>query len=236
MQVECPRYSILPTSLKRYFPSEGDPVVGTVLRTQGVVNPYILDIGSPHLAFLDPLAFDGASKMNRPKLAPGDVVYAYVLQCDPALEVELSCCASGVGAVAKDWTSGEALFGPLSKGTVLNAPISFAADLFTNRSPLLILLGDRLGFEICIGLNGRIWVSGNDSAKANATISSSGTVSKELMSAPLSAGTMARSASQGNATTIAVCSAIKELMNCSAADWCDMGLCRRIVDELFVSQ
>jgi exosome complex component RRP40 len=150
-------YSVQPSTQKRYLPRKGDPVVCTVLKVTGAF--YSVSIGAAQPASLGITAFDGATKSNRPRLAVGDVVYAHVETCEPGLTVEVTCCA--VGAVApKDWSTGEALFGPLAGGTVISVPIGFASDLFHGRVSVLSVMGLRCAYEACIGLNGRIWVRG----------------------------------------------------------------------------
>ena len=150
-------YYVQPSSQKRYVPRKGDPVVCTVLRV--TANNYSVSIGAAHAASLGTTAFDGATKTNRPRLRIGDIVYGHVEQCDPGLTVDISCCA--VGSVApKDWSTGEALFGPLSGGTVISVPLGYAHDLFHNNVPVMSIIGQRVAYEACIGLNGRVWLRG----------------------------------------------------------------------------
>lgn len=149
------KYSVVPSTQKRYIPRKGDPVVGTILRANA--HNYHVSIGAAHPATLEVTAFDGATKMSRPRLRAGDVFYGHVLQCDPGLDVDVSCCAFGT-LVAKDWTTGEGLFGPLQRGTVITVPIGYARELFENKVSVLALIGQRVAYEVCIGLNGKIWL------------------------------------------------------------------------------
>ena len=56
----------------------------------------ILDIGGPFQAVLNSLAFEGATRRNRPKLSEGDLVYARVTLAHKDVDTELSCIeASG---------------------------------------------------------------------------------------------------------------------------------------------
>lgn len=155
--VATTRYTVQVPTARRYAPSNGDSVVGRVART--TVAAYIVDIGAPHPALLPVIAFDGATKQNKPRLAPGDTVYCQVLSAPAGgLDVELSCAAPA-GVVAKDWVTGEGLYGPLSGGTTVAVPLQYAAELFSNEAPVVSYLGERgVPFECCIGLNGRVWV------------------------------------------------------------------------------
>jgi exosome complex RNA-binding protein Rrp4 len=60
----------------RYVPVADDVVVGVVASRHA--DDYKVDVGGSCLAQLDALAFDGASKRNKPNLQVGDVVYARV--------------------------------------------------------------------------------------------------------------------------------------------------------------
>lgn len=49
-----------------------------------------VDIGSADVAFLSYLAFEGATKRNRPTLKTGDLIYARVISTSKHVEPELS--------------------------------------------------------------------------------------------------------------------------------------------------
>lgn len=96
-------------------------------------------------------------------------------------EPELSCTAAEVGLAPKDWTSGESTFGPLAGGRVLTVPLPYARSLLTPcdasavvaagpqsavpASYLLVLLGARVPFDVCVGVNGMVWVRGQASER-----------------------------------------------------------------------
>jgi exosome complex component RRP40 len=152
----APVYEMLAEGAKRYVPARGDAVVGVVIR----VSPqsYTVHLGGAHPATLEALAFDGASKVNRPKLVVGDLVYAHVTAADVDVEPELSCCAVG-DMPRKDWSTGEAVFGPLhASGRSVVVPLAHAAALVANTCPALLIAGGRVGFEAAIGVNGRVWL------------------------------------------------------------------------------
>ncbi|KAG5487450.1 hypothetical protein LSCM1_07403 [Leishmania martiniquensis] len=205
LHTHIPRYTVPTPACRRYVPRAADPVVAIIAR-KASQNYYYCYIGGSSLAYMDALAFDGATKVSRPRLIEGDVVYCYVKPravpsyvdgalgsvasgaCDAAGEVELSCTAAEVGLPPKDWTSGEAVFGPLHSGRVLHLPLTYARRLLTPMglysrpgsaqegvhagtegkdddsevpaSYLLQLLGRRVPFEVAIGLNGLVWVRG----------------------------------------------------------------------------
>ena len=75
--------------LYRYIPSVGDNVIGMVIERHS--DNLILDIGGPFPAVLNSLAFEGATRRNRPKLNEGDLVYARVTLAHKDVDTELSC-------------------------------------------------------------------------------------------------------------------------------------------------
>jgi exosome complex RNA-binding protein Rrp4 len=77
----------------RYIPREGDMVVGVV--TDKHAEQFNLDIRAPFLAKLPVLAFEGATKANRPHLAVGTLVYCRVVLADRAAEPEVTCVCEG---------------------------------------------------------------------------------------------------------------------------------------------
>ena len=101
------------SDLKRYWPGLGDHVIGIV--TDKGAEDYKLDIGASSKALLPVLAFDGASKRNRPHLAVGALVYARVVLANKDMEPEVTCAAPP-GVNARDWVTKESVFGELSGG------------------------------------------------------------------------------------------------------------------------
>ena len=83
---------------KRYVPVMDDVVIGVVASRHA--ENYKVDVGSSSLAQLDALAFDGASKRNKPNLQVGDIVYARVILvrtrrtacCDPVCPAGVPVC------------------------------------------------------------------------------------------------------------------------------------------------
>jgi exosome complex component RRP40 len=109
------------------------------------------------VALLPHLAFDGASKRNKPALALGALVFARVATAAKHLEPELSCCV--VSGPKRDWTTGQAVFGELRGGVLLHLSSALARRLLVPTCPLLTALGAAVPFEVAVGVNGLVWVA-----------------------------------------------------------------------------
>lgn len=153
-------YSIHATG-GRYLPCVGDAVVGTVVRVLPL--SYHVSLGGAHPASLDALAFDGATKSSRPRLRTGDHVYCHVVSAAKDIDVEVSCCAFGE-LEAKEWTTGESVFGALAGGCVVRVGLTYSRLLGQDSPLVLSLLGRRVPFEVAVGANGRVWVRGAPSS------------------------------------------------------------------------
>lgn len=84
--------SRLPTSNfpnLQYVPSLNDSVIGTIISKHAEF--YKVDIGSAHTATLPALAFEGATKRNKPNLQVGMLVYARISATSKDLDPELDC-------------------------------------------------------------------------------------------------------------------------------------------------
>jgi exosome complex RNA-binding protein Rrp4 len=75
---------------KRYVPVMDDVVIGVVASRHA--ENYKVDVGASSLVQLDALAFDGASKRNKPNLQVGDIVYARVILVRGAPARCCCCC------------------------------------------------------------------------------------------------------------------------------------------------
>lgn len=139
---------------KRYLPRLGDCVVGAVVyRT---AEAYKVDIKGPAAASLPVLAFNGATKRNRPLLEVGALIFARVEAASPDLDTELSCTDP---STRKSWNTGEVMFGELKgRGLPFEVPLAAADRLLQPRCFILSRLGKNFKFELCIGQNGRIWL------------------------------------------------------------------------------
>ena len=148
---------------RRYVPALDDHVIGIVESKHA--EEYRLHIAGAGLASLPVLAFDGATKRNRPHLEVGALVYARVTLAHRDMEPEASCAAPpGVGA--KDWVTRESVFGELSGGQVFDCPALLCRRLMglDETSPVLDALGALAPFELAVGANGRVWLSSANAA------------------------------------------------------------------------
>ena len=115
----------------------------------------------PHRATLPGIAFEGASKRNRPHLEVGALVHAKVLRADKHSEPEISCCGG-----SKGWATKESLFGPLEEGYMIQTSLDLAESLLHDNSAVLLELERiKLPFEIATGHNGRVWIKSKDPAQ-----------------------------------------------------------------------
>eukprot|EP01147_Barroeca_monosierra_P005911 gene5911-7304_t len=132
---------------KRALPSEGDYVIGIIVGTPG--ENYNVDIGGSCHASLHNLAFEGATKRNRPRLKVGDIVYARIQLMHKYMEPELTCVHKSGNAQG---------LGPLEGGFLFECSLALSRQLLSRSCVVLQALGAALPFEITIGRNGRIWV------------------------------------------------------------------------------
>jgi len=133
---------------KKYVAVKGDNVIGIVTSTGGDV--FRVDIGTSEYASLSYLAFEGATKRNRPNIKVGDLVFSKLLVASKGVEPELVCIdgkgrSSGLGVLPDG-------------GFLVNIPSYMARRLLANNSSLLKSLGNPLPYEIAVGLNGRVWL------------------------------------------------------------------------------
>lgn len=133
---------------KRYAPAVGDAVLGLVLERHS--ENYAVHIGGPFPAQLPALAFEGATRRNKPNLQVGDLVYARVSAAPRDMDPELSCV---------DVTGKSSGYGPLTGGMTFTVSSAQARDIMSNPPPkALAALGTALQFELAVGLNGVVWV------------------------------------------------------------------------------
>eukprot|EP00929_Paragymnodinium_shiwhaense_P054778 TRINITY_DN27450_c0_g2_i1.p1 TRINITY_DN27450_c0_g2~~TRINITY_DN27450_c0_g2_i1.p1 ORF type:complete len:230 (+),score=50.74 TRINITY_DN27450_c0_g2_i1:88-777(+) len=138
---------------KRYIPRAGDCVVGIIMHRGA--EAYKVDIRSPSPAYLPALAFNAATKRNRPNLEAGNLVFCRVVAAHADLETELSCIDLDT---KKTWTTGEILFGELKGGLNFEVPLSAANRLTEPECFVLDRLGADFAYELVVGQNGRLWI------------------------------------------------------------------------------
>merc|ERR1719433_1920194 len=145
---------------KRYIPSKDDDVIGVVISKFGMT--YRIELGGPRYAHLDFLAFEGATKRNRPQLAIGALVYCRVQLADRDLYPIVTCKSE---KYKKEWMSGEAFYTELKGGYTFKVPLSWAARLREKDSFVLNLLAKHTMYEIAVGVNGRVWINAPSETK-----------------------------------------------------------------------
>lgn len=87
--VKAPNRLYIAPGGRRYVPAVGDAVIGIV--ADRAADWYRLRINGTCAAMLPALAFDGASKRNRPNIPVGAAVYARVAACSKFMDTELTC-------------------------------------------------------------------------------------------------------------------------------------------------
>lgn len=103
LNYKAPSYYWTENTGKRYFPRVGDQVLAIVEGTGG--DFYSMNVFSGSNVIMNRLAFDGATKRNKPELKRGDIIYARVQAANPDSEAELSCTV--LAGPKKEWSTGE---------------------------------------------------------------------------------------------------------------------------------
>jgi exosome complex component RRP40 len=133
---------------KRYVPAKGETVIGVVVNKSGDV--FKVDIGSSEQASLSCLAFEGATKKNRPDIKIGDVVFAKLLEASRDMEPELVCVNSfgkggKLGLLQED-------------GFMFTCSLSLIRKVLNPKCTLLKMLGSEIPYDVAVGMNGKIWL------------------------------------------------------------------------------
>jgi exosome complex component RRP40 len=142
---------------KRYHPQVEDMVIGTIVDKYS--EAYRVDIGCAQPAVLSAIAFEGATRRNKPNIDVGQVVYCRVAVANKFMEVEL-CCTSP--HFKKDWVTGESIFGELKGGLTVPISLRMAHQMMDESNPLLEIIGAKIRFEVAIGVNGVLWINSDD--------------------------------------------------------------------------
>lgn len=135
---------------KRYIAIKGENVVGVV--TQKAGDFFKVDIGTSEPASLSYLAFENATKKNRPNIKVGDAVYAKLLVANKDMEPELVCVDSH-GRKGK--------LGVIEEGFIFTCSLHLVRRILNKDCPLLELLANEIPFEVAVGMNGKIWIQAN---------------------------------------------------------------------------
>ncbi|KAG6854120.1 hypothetical protein C0991_010284 [Blastosporella zonata] len=137
---------------RRYIPAPQESVIGAIVQKVG--DGFRVDIGSAHSASLDGLAFEGATKRNKPNLKIGCLVYARVSLAHKDMEPELECFDAQ--------TRKSEGFGEVKGGFLVRCSLKMCRDLLDPKHFLLPLLGARFPLEAAVGMNGRVWVNAKE--------------------------------------------------------------------------
>ncbi|XP_005048668.1 PREDICTED: exosome complex component RRP40 [Ficedula albicollis] len=133
---------------KRYVPVKGDHVIGIVTAKAGDV--FRLDVGGSEPASLSYLAFEGATKRNRPNVQVGDLIYGQFVVANKDMEPEMVCIdssgkSSGMGIIGQD-------------GFLFKVSLGLIRKLLAPKCEIIQELSQLYPFELVLGMNGRIWV------------------------------------------------------------------------------
>ncbi|RHY55231.1 hypothetical protein DYB30_002581 [Aphanomyces astaci] len=174
----------------------GAGLVATTDNRVVCTNAGVLRYRPPNRSFatLGMLAFDGASKRNRPNMQPGSLVYCRVVRAAKDLDACVTCEGTSVEwstgqsltlptvapthLAKKDWMTGLAIYGELTGGYVFKASIGLAKSLVQDECAVLESLGRAIPFELAVGVNGVVWLNSKSSQDtilvANAILNSEG--------------------------------------------------------------
>ncbi|WFD22243.1 exosome non-catalytic core subunit rrp40 [Malassezia equina] len=138
---------------RRYVPAAGDRVIGQV--TNRGMESYTVTLFSAHSATLPVLAFEGATRRNRPNLEVGALVYARVVRAESWTEPEISCVDAVTG---KAEGLGELKSAEPDTAMVWPVACSLAQSLLRPQHPLLKHVAAHFSFEAAVGVNGLVWI------------------------------------------------------------------------------
>lgn len=159
------------------MPAGGDAVIAQVTARFG--EGYRVDLASAVPGTLDHLAFPNANRKNRPNLPVGALVYGRIVAASfiPGTEPEVVCLPlgnshtdKGVGGGGGGGDAGSgAGYGPLEVGSgpgggashlLKDVPLQHCRRLLHPEDATLGIIGERVAYEVVVGMNGRIWVQG----------------------------------------------------------------------------
>ncbi|XP_037652925.1 exosome complex component RRP40 isoform X2 [Choloepus didactylus] len=137
-----------PGARSRYVPVKGDHVIGIVTAKSGDI--FKVDVGGSEPASLSYLAFEGATKRNRPNVQVGDLIYGQFVVANKDMEPEMVCIdscgrANGMGVIGQD-------------GLLFKVTLGLIRKLLAPGCEIIQEVGKLYPLEIVFGMNGRIWV------------------------------------------------------------------------------
>ncbi|KAF9168736.1 Exosome component 3 [Actinomortierella ambigua] len=140
---------------RRYVAAPGESVIGIVTGKTG--EHYKMDIGTAQPALLPVLAFENATKKNRPNFNIGDLLYCRVAMANKDMEAELDCVNPTTGK-----SDG---FGELKGGFAFKVSLGLARRLLDPRQAVVLReLGKHFPFETAVGMNGKVWINSASTA------------------------------------------------------------------------
>lgn len=154
---------------KRYIPALEDRVVVIVEDRIGSDGNggdlYRVTMNGQHPGLLSSLAFEGATKRNKPSLQPGVLLYARIATLyrngimDPVLSCQIGPRDMEGGVQRRDWMTNEGTYGELKGGTVQRISLGLARELLRPQNAVLAELAQHnIAFELAVGVNGLVWV------------------------------------------------------------------------------
>ncbi|XP_070769584.1 exosome complex component RRP40 [Enoplosus armatus] len=133
---------------RRYVPAKGETIIGIVTVKSGDI--FKVDFGGSEQASLSYLAFEGATKRNRPNVQVGDLVFSQFIIANKDMEPELVCMDSSGRA------NGMGVFG--GGGLLFTVSLGLVRRLLSPYSEVLSDLQQLFPCELVVGMNGRLWV------------------------------------------------------------------------------
>ncbi|TFJ88192.1 hypothetical protein NSK_000544 [Nannochloropsis salina CCMP1776] len=159
LRFQAPNTYRIDNQQRRYVPKRDDMVLG-IVEDRGPEN-YRLNIFASAPGYLPHLAFDGASKRNKPVLRAGSLVYCRVALACIDVDTELTCTVTQ--GIKKDWMTGESTFGELKGGTVTRCSLGLCRQLLDKDCRVLqVLQKHGVPFEVAVGRNGAFYVNAKD--------------------------------------------------------------------------
>ncbi|XP_063701028.1 exosome complex component RRP40 [Culicoides brevitarsis] len=150
LQKKPPATFFVDTFQKRYVPIRGDHVIGIVIAKLG--DFYRVDIGASEPASMSYLAFEGATKKNRPDVNVDDAIFGRLVVANRDTEAEIVCVDSH-GKKGK--------LGVLNNGFLFDVSINLVRKILRPDCPLMAALAKELKFQAVFGMNGKIWIHAN---------------------------------------------------------------------------
>ena len=96
------------------------------------------------------LAFERATRQNKPTLNPGNLVYARVSFAHRDFEPEIECLEPKSGK-----SKG---YGELKNGYLVKCSLRLSRELLVDSSGVLAAVGRYFSFDSAVGVNGRVWI------------------------------------------------------------------------------